>query len=121
MMAIHDFSLPSSGKAVHKYLTGVCFIIALILLSVFWGFHLRSEDLFRRQLIGNGRAFFNEMMMTRLWLTSHQGVYVKQKPGEEVSPYLKSIPGLKTTLKDSDGEIFIFKNPDLVTREISMI
>ncbi len=120
-MAIYDFSLPSSGKAVYKYLTGVCFIIALIILSVFWGLHLRSEDQFRRQLIGNGRAFFNEMMMTRLWLTSHQGVYVKQNPGDEVNPYLKSVPGLKTTLKDSDGDIYILKNPDQVTREISVI
>lgn len=120
-MSVKDFSLPSSSGAVRKYLVIICLIVALIILSVFWGFHLRSENLFRKQLINNGRSFFAEIVVTRLWLASHQGVYVKQKPGDEVNPYLAAVPGLKTTIRDSAGDTYLLKNPALVTREISMI
>ncbi len=120
-MSLTDYSLPASGKAVQKYLMIICLIVALIILSVFWGFHLRSEGLFRKQLINNGRAFFEEIVVTRLWLASHQGVYVTPKPGEEVNPYLKTVPGLKTTIRDAAGNTYILKNPALVTREISML
>ena len=120
-MSINGIDLPPSGKAVRKYLISICLVIVLIIVSVFWGFHLRSEELFRKQLINNGRSFFEEIVVTRLWLSSHQGVYVKQNPGEEVNPYLLKIPGLKTTLRDSSGETYILKNPALVTREISEI
>lgn len=118
---VKNFSNEYSRSAVKKYLIGICLVIALIILSVFWGFHLRSEELFRQQLINNGRAFFEEIVVTRLWLASHQGVYVRQQPGDEVNPYLKAIPGLKTTIRDTTGETYILKNPALVTREISMI
>lgn len=120
-MAERNVFSESSRTAVRKYLIGICLVVALIILSVFWGFHVRSEALFREQLIQNGRAFFEEIVITRLWLASHQGVYVPQKPGDEVNPYLKAIPGLKTTIRDASGETYILKNPALVTREISLI
>ncbi len=120
-MAVRNVSSGSSRNTVRKYLISICLVVALIILSVFWGFHLRSEEFFREQLIQNGRAFFEEIVVTRLWLASHQGVYVPQKPGEEVNPYLKAIPGLKTMIRDSSGETYILKNPALVTREISIL
>jgi len=60
-------------------------------------------------------------MATRLLLSSHQGVYVKKKPGDNVNSDLNTIGGLKTTLNDSDGEIYILKNADPVAREMSLI
>jgi len=118
---MNDISLPPSSQAVRKYLIGICIIVALITVSVFLGFQIRSENQFRKQMMDNGRAFFEEIVVTRLWLSSHQGVYVKKQPGEEVNPYLRTIPGLKTTLRDTDGAIYILKTPDLITREISTI
>jgi len=120
-MPIGDVSFPSSSQTVSKYLVGISVIVCLLILSIFWGFHWRSEDLFRRQLINNGRSFFEGIVMTRFWIASHQGVYVKKSPVEDVNPYLKGIAGLKTEIKDEDGEIYILKNPALVTREISLI
>ena len=109
----------SSVQSVKKYLIGISLIIALILLSVFWGFNLRTNSLFERQMVHNSRAFFQEIVITRQWMANHGGVYVKMHPSDEVNPYLKTIEGLKTVIRDADGESYMLKNPALATREIS--
>ncbi|HQL00926.1 MAG TPA: diguanylate cyclase [Smithellaceae bacterium] len=111
----------SSVKSVKKYLLGICLIIALIVLSVFWGFHLRTNALFERQMVNSSRAFFEEIVITRQWMADHGGVYVEMRPGDEVNPYLQTIPGLKTVIRDADGKKYMLKNPALATREISEI
>lgn len=120
-MAIENLSFETSRRAVRKYLISICLVVTLVILAVFGGFYLRTENLFREQLVNNGRSFFEGIVMTRLWLASHEGVYIRKTPGTEVNPYLAAIPGLKLTLRDADGQLYILKNPALVTREISQI
>lgn len=111
----------STTEFAKKYLVGICLIVSLIILSTFWGFNFRSNELFREQLINQGRSFFQEIVVTRLWIAQHGGVYVKMRPGEEGNPYLKIIPNLKVVIKDESGESYTLKNPALVTREISRL
>jgi diguanylate cyclase (GGDEF)-like protein len=107
------------SRFVQKYLKVILLIICLVIVSVFWGFHLRVDTLFREQLINLGRSFFSEIVITRLWLANHGGVYVRMVPGVKVNPYLKDIPGLKVLIRDESGQLYVLKNPALVTREIS--
>lgn len=111
----------TSTYAVRKYLIGICLVINLIILSVFMGFYLRTDALFHQQMVNSGRAFFEEIVVTRKWMALHQGFYVPIKPGDTVNPYLKAIPGLKVMIEDEDGVPYMFKNPALATREISEI
>ncbi|MFO7568604.1 MAG: diguanylate cyclase [Smithellaceae bacterium] len=111
----------STSESARRYLIVICLIVALVILSVFWGFQIQSENLYRRQLIDNGRSFFEEIVITRLWLAQHQGVYVKKTPETEINPYLLAIPGLKVLIEDRQGNVYVMKNPALVTREISQI
>jgi diguanylate cyclase (GGDEF)-like protein len=106
-------------RFVQKYLTVILLIICLIFLSVFWGFHLSLDSMSKDQLIGDGRSFFAEIVVTRLWMANHGGVYVKMVPGVEINPYLKQIPGLKVLIRDESDQLYVLKNPALVTREIS--
>ncbi|MBV5307244.1 MAG: diguanylate cyclase [Desulfobulbaceae bacterium] len=117
-------SLPKMLKSsdfVRKYLLGIFLVIGLILLSVFWGFSYRSNTLIKGQLLKQGQAFFEEMVITREWAAKHGGVYVKITPETLVNPYLLKIPGLKVVIKDEDGVDYTLKNPALMTRELSEI
>jgi diguanylate cyclase (GGDEF)-like protein len=116
---IHQGIATVSTRFVRQYLTIICLIICLIILSVFWGFNFKARTLVKDQLIRQGQAFFKEVVLTREWISRHGGVFVKLKPGMEVNPYLMKVPGLKVVIKDEDGETYILKNPALVTREIS--
>lgn len=108
-----------SSSFVRKYLTGIFLVICLIVLSVFWGFSYKTGTLIKDQLRRQGHAFFQEIVLTREWAANHGGVFVRQKPGMEVDPYLLKIPGLKVVVTDQDGARYILKNPALLTREIS--
>lgn len=106
-------------RFVQKYLKFILMLNCLIILAVFWGFHLYVDTLFREQLISQGRSFFHAIVMTRLWMANHSGVYVRMVPGVKVNPYLEKIPGVKTLIRDENGQLYVLKNPALVTREIS--
>jgi len=117
-----DITEPSSSSGfVRKYLGGIFLSICLILVSVFWGFSYKANQLIEDQLRQQGRAFFQEVVLTRDWLAQHGGVYVPLTPGMQVNPYLSKVPGLKVVIQDRDGQHYTLKNPALVTREISEI
>jgi diguanylate cyclase (GGDEF)-like protein len=61
------------------------------------------------------------VVLTRRWVTRHGGVFVKVQPGVNPNPYLTSIPGMKVTIRDEEGELYTLRNPGLVTREISQL
>ena len=113
--------LPRSSDFVSKYLTGIFLIIGLIVLSVFWGFSYRSNALIKGQLLRQGQAFFEEVVITREWAAMHGGVYVKLTPDTSVNPYLQKIPDLKVLIRDEEGVVYTLKNPALITRELSEI
>lgn len=108
-----------SSDFVRKYLTGIFLMIGLIVLSVFWGFSYRSNALIKGQLLKQGQAFFEEVVVTREWAAKHGGVYVKVTPDTVINPYLQKIPGLKVVIRDADGVAYTLKNPALMTRELS--
>jgi diguanylate cyclase (GGDEF)-like protein len=110
-----------SSDFVRKYLTGIFLVIGLIVLSVFWSFSYRSKALIEAQLLKQGQAFFEEVIITREWAANHGGVYVKIGPNTVANPYLLKIPGLKVVIKDEDGVAYTLKNPALMTRELSEI
>jgi len=111
----------TSVTFVRKYLTGILLVICLIIVSIFWGFNYKASILIRQQLLQQGRAFFQEVVLTREWIANHGGVYVKLEPGVEVNQYLQQVPGLKVVIRDEQGVAYTLKNPALVTREISEI
>ena len=65
---------PKAADFVRKYLYAIFLIISLIVLSAFWGFSSRSNALLREQLLDQGRAFFEEMVLIRAWAAKHGGV-----------------------------------------------
>ena len=109
----------TGSSFVKKYLASIGLLICLVVLSIFWGFYYRSTELIQNQLLYQGQAFFQEIVLTRQWIAQHGGVYVKMLPGVTANPYLLQVPGLKVVIKDEAGDLYTLKNPALFTREIS--
>ncbi|MDY0189212.1 MAG: diguanylate cyclase [Desulfuromonas sp.] len=111
----------SSTNFVKKYLTSIFLIICVIILSVFLGFNYKANSLIKEQMQHQGKAFFQEVVLTRQWIAQHGGVYVKRTAEMTPNPYLLQVPNFKVCITDQDGEDYILKNPALVTREISAL
>ncbi len=120
-MAAEDDSTGSTTYYARRYLVAIVLFVALIIVSIFWGFNFRSNEFFREQLLNEGRSLFQQIVITRSWMAQHGGVYVAIREGVEVNPYLKLVPGLKVTIRDEKGTLYTLKNPALATREISKL
>ena len=69
-------------------------LVSILLLTMFWVATHETEKLLQNQLLLQGRAFFEEILLTRQWIAQHKGVFVPPEPGETVNPYLLMVPGL---------------------------
>ena len=93
--------------------------VTTVIVTIFVSFHLRTEQLTEKILLQEARALFDELIMTRRWVSSHGGVYVKVKPGVDPNPFLTTLPDLKVNLEDQQGNLYTLRNPGLVVRGIS--
>lgn len=116
-----ETELKISSTSVKNHLKVISFTFFFILLLIFGGYYYRCENLIKEQLLNEARAFFQEIVLTRDWVANHGGVYVRMREGVEPNAFLETIPGLKVTIRDEDGQKYTLKNPALVTREISEI
>jgi len=111
----------SGSRFVRKYLAWIFILMALVVFSVFWGFHDKAVSMLHEQILAQGRALSREILLTREWFSTHNGVYVRMTPGMEVNSWLRKVPGLKAVIRDEEGVLYTLKNPALATREISDI
>jgi len=88
--------------------------VTTIISSIFYVMALHFEDQMQNQLLSTARSMYNNIVLTRKWVSDKEGVFVKKKPGSESNPYLNH-PDLLTT----HGDTLTLKNPALVTRELS--
>lgn len=111
----------SSSGFVKRYVGIISLIITLLIIVIFWGFNLRQTSLIRAHLAHEARAFFQEIVQTRHWIISQEGVYVKKKPGMMVEPLLTEIKGLKTSISDQNGQVYLFRSHAAITKMISAV
>lgn len=103
------------------YILYAILTITVILAIVFVTHHSRIERLSERILLQQARALFGELVLTRKWVNSHGGVYVKVRPDVAPNPFLTSQIGVKATLTATDGSLYTLINPAIAVREISEI
>jgi diguanylate cyclase (GGDEF)-like protein len=108
-------------RFVTTFLATALVISALVLGGTFLWFYLRTEELSLRLIHQQAQSLFQQIVLTRRWVTQHGGVFVKVRVGVNPHPFLTSLPGLKVNIKDEDGVQYTLRNPGLVTREISQL
>jgi len=93
--------------------------MTILIIAIFWGFNNRQTKLLKEQLAHEARAFFQEIVQTRHWIIKQDGVYVKQKPGMRIDPFLANIKGLETSISDEHGHTYLLRNHAAITKMIS--
>lgn len=97
-----------------KILLGTSAIIILVNATVLQLVAWRYEVELRESLTESARSFYRLVVVVRAWVAHNEGVFIHQRPGVEPNPYL-SAPVLRTV----DGDSLVWRNPAMVTRELS--
>lgn len=113
--------MPQSLKLIRSFLLLSCATVAVVVLTLFVSYHLRTERLTQDIMLQHARALFEEMILTRQWVSEHGGAYVKVKPGVAPNPFLATIPDLKVNITDQDGQLYTLRNPGLVFSGVSQL
>ncbi len=94
-----------------------CSLILTIALGIsFYIIAKQQERLIMEQIEYEARALFRHIVITRKWVSDHQGVFVEKLPWVKENPYLKNI---EAEIVDIKGKRYVRKNPAMVTRELS--
>lgn len=88
--------------------------VALVIAALFTWMHRESTSAIISQLDRQARALLTQVVITRSWIADHGGLYVLKQDQMQTSPYLPD-----TDIQDRTGKTYLFRNPAMVTREIS--
>jgi hypothetical protein len=95
------------------------FVVIFILLFIslmLWERKSHKQDLII-ELRETARAYFEQILITRLWNAQHGGVYVEVTDRTQPNPYLKDDP--ERDITTVDGKKYTKINPAFMTRQIS--
>jgi signal transduction histidine kinase len=92
-------------------------ISAIILLS--YGFLLFQTSNLQNELVmeqarQQARILYKQILLTRQWVSDHQGLFFVKTAGVLENPYLQD-----SVIRADDGTVFVKRNPAMVTRELS--
>lgn len=101
-------------KLTSKVILIIVCSVTLITSIIFYLMLHRFERQLEQNLLTTARSVYQNILITRQWISDHNGIYVYLKPGEVPNPFLP-----QPTLISKDGDTLNLKNPALVTRELS--
>lgn len=86
----------------------------IVLAAIFFWVYQQVKKGIYDQLDQQARSLLQQVIITRLWVADHGGLFVRQQPGGRPNPFLED-----TEIYDRDGNTYLYQNPAMVTREIS--
>ncbi|MDW7771498.1 MAG: DUF3365 domain-containing protein [Desulfobulbaceae bacterium] len=102
---------------MHLIIKFIVAISAIIILSYGFLLYQTSElqnELVMEQAHQQARILYKQIILTRQWISDHQGVFLIKTEGVAANPYLHD-----SMMKADDGTVFVKRNPAMVTRELS--
>ena len=101
-------------KLKHKFIfvIGIVLIIAFGLILTFMT--SLQNDLVIGQAKQQARMLHHQLILTRLWISDHQGLFVVKTEQVKENPYLDD-----ANLETENGITLVKRNPAMVTRELS--
>ncbi|QSV46739.1 HD domain-containing phosphohydrolase [Geobacter benzoatilyticus] len=97
-----------------KFLTTVGTTVLVTLGILFFFMYEQSKEAIYNLVDRQSTALLQQVLITRAWISEHEGIYLRQSPGMEPNPYL---PGSGIT--DKEGRKYVFHNPALAIRKLS--
>jgi len=97
-----------------KFIVAIC---AIIMVS--YGFLLYQTSTLQNELVmgqarQQARVLYKQILLTRQWVSDHQGLFLVKTTGVKENPYLDD-----GVIRGDDGTVFVKRNPAMVTRELS--
>ncbi len=97
-----------------KFILWLGSLLLFFLIALFSWMYFQARSALFVQLDQQARVLLQQLIITRRWVADHGGLYAPRGAGEEGNPFL---PG--TEIVDRAGTTYLFRNPALVTRELS--
>jgi HD-GYP domain-containing protein (c-di-GMP phosphodiesterase class II) len=108
------FSTPHPKTLKVKFILSMGLVVTLFVSAIFYWIFQHSKEGVISQLDLQARALLQQIIITRAWIADHGGLFVAQGLGVEANPFLPD-----TDIKDQQGRTYHFRNPAMITREIS--
>lgn len=111
-------SMNGSTKNGMKLRAKISAIVSGILVITFGTTFYRTSQ-FQNELVieqakRQARMMAKQILLTREWVASHDGLFVAKKPGVTSNPFLP-----EAEIQDQQGRKYVKRNPAMVTRELS--
>lgn len=97
-----------------KFLMAVGTTVLVTIGILFFVMYEQSKEAIYNLVDRQSTALLQQVLITRAWISEHEGIYLRQSPGMEPNPYL---PGSGIT--DKEGREYVFHNPALAIRQLS--
>jgi HD-GYP domain-containing protein (c-di-GMP phosphodiesterase class II) len=97
-----------------KFILTMTPLVSLFVALLFFWIYQQSRQAILKQVDVQAISLLQQIIITRTWVADHGGVFVKEQPGVVANPFLP-----KRAIEDNQGKSYFFRNPAMITREIS--
>jgi two-component system, NtrC family, sensor kinase len=106
------------GRPDVKLRTKFIILIGLV-VTISYGITFYRTSAFQHELViaqavNQARMLHHQILLTRKWISDHNGVFLIKGPGVEANPFLS-----EPQIVDAAGRMLVKRNPAMVTRELS--
>ena len=113
---VYDMNIlaPHPKTLKFKFILSMGLTVSFLVTVIFYLIFQHSKAGVMSQLDLQAKALLQQIIITRSWIADHGGLFVEQGKGVEANPFLPD-----TDIRDQQGKTYHFRNPAMVTREIS--
>jgi len=97
-----------------KFIVALGAIISLSNMIFLYRTSMVDNELIILNAQRQARMLYNQILITRQWVSEHNGLFIIKKEGVESNPFLE-LP----IIVDENGNEYVMRNPAMVTRELS--
>ncbi len=97
-----------------KFILAIGTIIALSYGILLYRTSMLQHELVIGQAQQQARMLHKQILLTRQWVADHRGLFVVKTDSATANPFLDN-----PLIKSIDGQIYVKRNPAMVTRELS--
>jgi two-component system, NtrC family, sensor kinase len=97
-----------------KFIVAIGAIISISYMTLLYRTSVVDNELIILQAQQQARMLYNQILITRQWVSEHSGLFVKRTESVDSNPFL-DLP----SIWDEEGNEYVMRNPAMVTRELS--
>lgn len=106
--------LESKFSLQGKFIVAIGAIISISYMVLLYRTSIVDNELIILQAQHQARMLYNHILITREWVSQHNGLFVIRQDSVDSNPYL-DMP----SIWDQHGNEYVMRNPAMVTRELS--